>query len=250
MDRRVLVIGAGGGLGSQISVSLKDCGWRVSGCGRNVPNAVADVFEEFVQVDLGAEDAVEKLISSLPSTEYRLVVMNAVDYGPKGCDDPELADMERVFRVNALNPYRLLRGLVNEIPLTVQCSIVVVNSDAIFGANRTSGTYAASKAALRVFTSALADVCRGTNVSVATLLLGPLKDSKKMEMIRETARRLGRAEEDVIRMFLSRTNSYFVIDDLIDLRACVRSIEYLAAVGSAGNGMLCRLDGGAAGSLV
>lgn len=250
MGRRALVIGAGGGLGSRLTARLLDNGWEVTGSGRRPPEEAVPGLDAYLRVDLAEADAVGRLMAALPHKGFDLVVHNAADYGPRGRDDLELAELEPLFRTNALTPYLFLRELLGALPPGRQCTCVVVNSDAVYGADRTSGAYAASKAALRVLTSALSDSCRGRNVSVCTLLLGPLADPRKVELLRQAAERRGVEEGEMVRTFLRRSNSFYVIDELIDLEACVRSVEYLSELGPAGNGMLCRLDGGSAGSLV
>jgi hypothetical protein len=51
-------------------------------------------------------------------------------------------------------------------------------------------------------------------------------------------------------MFLRKSNPDLVIDEFIDFESCYRSVVYLTELGAIANGMLCRLDGGSAGSLV
>lgn len=113
-----------------------------------------------------------------------------------------------------------------------------------------TGEYGASKAALRVLTSALAASCRGRNASVSTLLLGPLWDAKRAADIGRVAAKRGVPVADVTRLFLRRSNSDLVIDFFIDLESCYRSLRYLVDLGRVANGTVCRLDGGSAGSLI
>jgi short-subunit dehydrogenase len=161
-----------------------------------------------------------------------------------------LAELEDTFRVNALAPYLLTFHLLDTAPNDQFSCCIVVNSEAIFAANRQSAPYAASKAALRVLTAGLADECRSRNAAVATLLLGPLSDARKRAELQAVANKRGLSAEEVTRVFLRRSNPSLVIDSLIDYASCLKSVQYIAGLGPIANGMVCRLDGQSAGSLI
>ncbi|MFK0017403.1 SDR family NAD(P)-dependent oxidoreductase [Streptomyces sp. NPDC091027] len=238
------MVGGSRGLGAHLAARLGEHGWRVTATGRR-PRSETHLTEStaYTQLDLAAPTAVEELSALLSSLHPRLIVYNAAAYPTA---EPDLAECERVFRVNALVPHQALAGYLPH----AACTCVLINSDSIYHANRHSGVYAASKAALRVLASALADRCRGSRGSAATLLLGPLADDRKEEQFERIAQRQRMSTEDVAQAFLRRANPSYVVDSLIELDACVRSVEYLVELGAHANGMLCRLDGGSAGSLL
>jgi NAD(P)-dependent dehydrogenase (short-subunit alcohol dehydrogenase family) len=159
-------------------------------------------------------------------------------------------DLERMFRINAFAFYIAIRAYCARPHLAPFCSCVVVNSDSIYHAGDQTGAYAASKAALRVLTASLADSCRTTNASVATLLLGPLADTAKRAHLAALAQKRAVTEEALTREYLRRSNPFLVIEQLIDLDACYESVRHMVALGKTANGMLCKLDGGSSGSLV
>jgi NAD(P)-dependent dehydrogenase (short-subunit alcohol dehydrogenase family) len=250
--KRALVVGASQSLGAHVAALLATTGWSVRGTGRRPADQVpgVDAFE-YVHLDLADVADVDRFLADADGAGYDLVVHNAVRYGGVyGTAMPEFDELETAFRVNTLAPYRLLHGLLEAQPADRFCSCVVVNSDAIFHATRHTACYAATKAALRVLTTALADMFRAANVSVATLLLGPLPDPRKLADLEQVARRRGVGIDEVTRLFLRRSNPSYVIEELIDFETCFRSIECLAGLGRSANGMMCRLDGGSAGSLV
>lgn len=249
--KNAVVIGASQGLGRYLATRLAEVGWGVTGIGRRPSEDVGrDLNFEYVQADLSDTATLDLLSGLLGEKRPDLIVHNAVTYGELRKPDPTLNDLEALFRVNTLLPYSLLLGYLSTIPQNEFTSCIVVNSDSIYHANRHSGVYAASKAALRVLTTALADVCQSRNASVSTLLLGPLADEKKIDEFRRIAERKGVSEEEIMRLFLKKSNPSFVIDSLIDLEPCFQSILYIANLGRVANGMLCKLDGGSSGSLV
>lgn len=249
--RNVLIIGASNGMGAHLAARFAEEGCPVVGTGsRPQEDGTAEGLAEYVRLDLSDPDASAHLLERLQGTAPELVVHNAVSYGPLGESDLTLEELETLFRINCLAPYRLLRDLLSATPQQRFCSFVVVNSDSIYRANEQSGAYAASKAALRVLTTALADACKSRNASASTLLLGPLADPRKTEELRLVAERRGVSEDDIVKAFLRKSNPSYVIDSLIDFESCFRSVQYIAGLGRSANGMLCKLDGGSSGSLV
>jgi NAD(P)-dependent dehydrogenase (short-subunit alcohol dehydrogenase family) len=249
-QRRALVTGASAGLGAHLATRLAEDGWRVLGLGRRRAAEVSAVpGVDYVSLDLSAPDAASAVGARLDDVPD-LVVHNAVSYPVRSGGVSEPAELEAVFRVNALLPYRLTADLLVRKPDEQFCSVVMVNSESMFHADATSGEYGASKAALRVLTSALATSCRGRNASVSTLLLGPLGTPARQADIGRAAEKRGVPVADVTRLFLRRSNPDMVIDFFIDLESCYRSLRYLVDLGRVANGTVCRLDGGSAGSLI
>ncbi|WP_326782480.1 SDR family oxidoreductase [Streptomyces longwoodensis] len=250
--KRALVIGASRSLGIHLASTLAANGWKVVGTGRRPADEVpqADTFD-YVRLDLSRADEVRRFMAETGAGGYDLIVHNAVTYGSvQGNPVPGLDELETMFRVNTLVPYQMLHRLLSAQPADRFCSCVVINSDAIYHANKNSAPYAATKAALRVLTTSLADTFRSTPASVATLVLGPLPDPKKLEDFEKVSQRHGLSVDDVTRTYLRKSNPSYVIDRLIDFESCYRSVEYLAGLGPSANGMVCRLDGGSAGSLI
>jgi len=246
------IIGASAGLGRYLAERLANDGWAVFGIGRR-PLDPSGVRFEYQQLDLSSLSDLEVLRGRLDALEPELVVCSAVVYGAEARaagGEAEIDDLERLFRINALAPYNLMLHYLGNDTEAKHRSCVMVNVDSIYHASRQTGVYAASKAALRVLTTALAHNCKSRNASVSTLLLGPLADEKKLNEFRAIAVRKGLSEQDVIHVFLERPNPAFVMDTLIDLEPCYRSIMHMASIGRTGNGMMCRIDGGLAGSLI
>ncbi|MFC5642409.1 SDR family oxidoreductase [Kitasatospora cinereorecta] len=248
--KRAFVTGTSHGLGARLATRLAEDGWQVTGLGRRPRSETALPPEvRYLQADLSDPKALDELPALIGETPD-LIVHNAVSYPPRDVSALTLDELEGIFRVNSLVPYRLTLDLLAAKPPERFCSVVVVNSESIYHADFASGVYAASKAALRVLTTSLADHCRSRNAAVATLLLGPLADPGKVADLRAVAERRGVTEAEITRLFLRKSNPDLVIEQLIDFDACVRSVRYIADLGTTANGMMCKLDGGSSGSLV
>ncbi|MBC6446012.1 SDR family NAD(P)-dependent oxidoreductase [Actinokineospora xionganensis] len=248
--KRAFVTGVSKGLGAHLASCLAKDGWQVTGVGRR-PRESAEVSAavDYLQADLSSAEVIGGLVAKMDAVPD-LVVHNAVTYPDRAAGRPELDTIETTMRVNALAPYELTLDLLAAKPDDQFCSVVVINSESVYHADADSAVYAASKAALRVLTGGLAAACRSTNAAVSTLMLGPLGDANKVEEIRRIAEKRGATPAEITRLFLRRSNPDLVIDDFIDFDACYLSLRYLAELGAVANGMLCRLDGGSAGTLV
>lgn len=273
-----LVTGAGGGLGGYLARRLAEDGWAVTGVLRpagppadgapaepasgdqrapgDAPASGAEPASAevpppgvtLVRADLATDAGLAALLAACP-VPPRLLVHCAVSY-PTAVADLAPADLDAVFRVNAVAPYELSRRLLARTDADTPMTVVCVNSEAMYRADDRSGVYGASKAALRVLTTALAAGCRGTGNAVASLVLGPLATPRRMAELAGLAVKHGRAVPELAALALRKTNPDLVLTHFIELESCHRSVTYVAGLGPTANGMVCRLDGGSAGSLI
>jgi NAD(P)-dependent dehydrogenase (short-subunit alcohol dehydrogenase family) len=246
--KQAMIIGASVGLGRYLAAGLAQQGWRVVGVSRRAGESAEFGFE-YVRADLSIWADIDRLKQHLASDPPDLVVFNAVMYAssPAGHETPD--ELETLFRVNTVAPYTLLHDYLRAAGGTLR-TCVVVNSDAIYHASLQSGAYAATKAALRVLTTVLAQASKSRNAAVATLLLGPLADERKLSEFKKIAKKQGIDEGAVTKIFLERSNPAFVVDALIPYEACLESVKYIVSLGRVANGLLCKLDGGSSGSLI
>lgn len=240
-----LITGATSGLGAHAAATHVARGGSVVAIGRKPPDDPAvPTGVEYIQADLADPDAPKRIVARL-ARRPSLILHSAVSYPSAE------TELETLFQINTFAPVRLTRAVLAkhydaDAPV---CSVVTVNSEAISNADAASGPYAASKAALRVMAAALAHEARDVNAAVATLMLGPLANSYKREELARVAARKGIEVAAVTRLFLRKSNPNLVIDDLLEFDQCLMCIDAIKALGRAANGMVCRLDGGAGGSL-
>lgn len=249
--RKGMVIGASHGWGAHLARRLVEEGWDVTAVGRRPKPDLPDTDAlRYVRADLATADGYGTVERELREQAPALVVYNAVSYGPRDATLPPLEELEATFRLNTLVPYHLLLNHVEKRSSTDFCTYVVTNSDSIYHANKYSGIYAASKAALRVLTTALASACQSHNAAAATLLLGPLADEENFAKLQEIADRTGADLKAVTRRYLARSNQAYVINSFLSYESCVKNVLTIADLGRDANGMLCKVDGGSSGSLV
>lgn len=249
--KRCLITGATNGLGQFCAAALAEDGWDVIAQGRrSAEDAQMPSSIQYFSADFSSEAETTKFANDIQGCPD-LVVHCGVTYPPATSNIvPEDLEVSRIFNVNTFAPIRISEVLLQNKPDMKAATFIFVNSEAMFSSDASSGVYAASKAALRVLTASFADRCRGKSAASSTLLLGPLGSQKKRDELKIIADKHGLSIEELTKRFLSKSNPNLMIDGFIEHDLCLKSILYMESLGQAANGMMCRLDGGSAGSLI
>ena len=152
-DARILVTGAGGGLGRPIVRLLTRAGARVVLSGRDVSTLEG---AHAVAADLRLPGEPERLVAEavdhLGGLDGLVHAAGVVAFGPGVEADDELLD--ELFLADTLGPIRLLRAAVPQI--TTGGFAVVVSAVVAERPQPGMAAYSAAKAALSSFTQALA----------------------------------------------------------------------------------------------
>ncbi len=229
--RRTLILtGASRGIGHATVRRFEQDNWRVITCSRhafpeNCPWPAGE--EDHIQVDLADPDntsaAIAEMKKRLKANGSRLdALINNAAISPKqengarmGALDMDMADWEKVFRVNFFAPIMLAKGLVFEL---AKARGAVVNVTSIAGSRVhpfAGSAYATSKAALAGLTREMAHDFGPLGVRVNAIAPGEIDTSilspgteKIVEQI--PLRRLGTPEEvaNIIHVLCTDTGSY------------------------------------------
>lgn len=168
-DRRCLVAGATGALGSALASGLVAAGARVGLAGRDADRLAAlstELGAPAAPLDLLAagspEACVERLRSDLGGLDLLVLATGAVAFGP--AEGLGAATEQELFAVNALGPMRLIAAALPHLGRGAS----VVALSAIVAEHPTAGmaAYSASKAALSAYLVALRRERRRDGLSV------------------------------------------------------------------------------------
>jgi NAD(P)-dependent dehydrogenase (short-subunit alcohol dehydrogenase family) len=169
-----LITGASRGLGAALARELGQAGARLVLVGRHeapleaVAREVRDAGGEAhaLVADLGDKEAIHRIAGAAAALvgPIDLLVHNASTLGPVPLPlllDTECEELEQVFAVNVVGPFRLTKAIAGSMVLRGRGLVVHLSSDAATSAYPRWGAYSASKAALdhlsRIWAAELAE---------------------------------------------------------------------------------------------
>jgi 3-oxoacyl-[acyl-carrier protein] reductase len=220
-DRVTLITGATGYLGRALARGFADAGANLFLTARS-EDALKEFNANVFAADLTDDTAAVRVVEWVMETAGRIdtLVINAgtlADGLVAGLTDDELS---RVYEVNLLSAFRLLRGTLKPMILNRSGTIVVVSSTAAQRPGAGQAAYASSKAALEslVRVTARETATRGIRINaVAPGLLAGGMSARILDDHMDQARALipmrrpGQAEEVVpVVLFLASPMSSYV----------------------------------------
>lgn len=257
-----VVTGGSRGLGAATALALARAGHDLVVTYRSDRDAALGVAGQVGA--LGRECAVEQLalddlaavdaFAQSTSTARRpaVLVNNAGEPFPEALGDVDLADAERLLRVNTLAPLALVRGLAAALGSHERSGAVVnVSSVVARGGSHGSSVYAASKAALHGLTRTLA-VELAPRIRVNAVLPGVFATDLNAAALADEARaraareliplgRVGDADEcAAVVAFLASEAASYVTGTMLPIDGGV-----LARLALPGRGRAPEADGGA-----
>jgi 3-oxoacyl-[acyl-carrier protein] reductase len=220
-DHVALITGATGYLGQALARGFGGAGARLFLTGRK-EEALAELGKELaartLAVDLTAEGAAEHVVEEAGRIDMLIINAGTLADGlVAGLTDDDLA---RVYELNVMAAFRMLRATLKSMILNRSGNIVVVSSTAAQRPGVGQAAYASSKAALEalVKTTARETATRGIRVNAVApgLLAGGMSTrilDDHMDQARASIpmRRPGEAEEVVpVALFLASPMSSYV----------------------------------------
>lgn len=151
--RRAIVTGHKGGIGAAIVTTLQGVGAEVHGFDlpdidladlQGAQAAVADIRARFGPIDILVNNAGITALASLL--------------------DADLAESERIFKVNVLAPMALIQAVLPDMIAARRGAVVNIASDQAFIGKRVIAAYGASKAAIAQLTKSAALDWAGHNI--------------------------------------------------------------------------------------
>ena len=119
----VVVTGAAGYIGGEISLLLKDAGHTVIGIDRRAcPKHLASVFDQFVQADFDSDKSYTKIIETRPGTVIHCAGTSLVG--------PSMSHPSDYYQNNVVKTLNLLNIMRNALPRT---RLIFSSSAAVYG---------------------------------------------------------------------------------------------------------------------
>lgn len=246
-----LVTASSGGIGKEIAIALAREKARVIINGRspaNVEMAIADIRRavpdaklEALASDNGTAEGTEETIRRFP--ELDILVNNLGVYEAVSFFDETDESWQRLFEVNIMSGVRLARHYLKAMLEKRHGRIVFIASEAAISPSPEMAHYSATKTMQLSLSRSLAELTKGTCVTVNTVMPGSTRTEGVAKFVQDLFPDLPLAEAE--RCFMRKNRPTSLIERLIDPREIASLVTYVSSpVASAINGAALRVDGG------
>lgn len=246
-----LVTASSGGIGLEIARSLAAEGARVVVNGRtqaSVDTAAADIRASHPDADLvplaadnGTAEGAAATIAALPSVD--ILVSNLGIYEAVGFFDETDEAWQRLFEVNIMSGVRLARHYLRGMLDRGTGRIVFISSESGVSPAPEMAHYSATKTMQLSISRSLAELTKGTRVTVNSVLPGPTRTPGVEAFIAGIYP--GMSQADAERRFIAENRPTSLIGRLIDPKEIGDTVAFVCSErASAINGSCIRAEGG------
>ena len=246
-----LVTASTGGIGKEIAESLAREGATVIVNGRtagSVDAALADIRQhvpgaklERLAADNGTAAGTEETIQRFPQVDIlinNLGIYEAVDF----FEETDEA-WQRLFEVNVLSGVRLARHYLKAMLAGKSGRIIFIASEAAISPSPEMAHYSATKTMQLSLSRSLAELTKGTAVTVNTVMPGSTKTEGVAKFVQEIFP--GLPPEEAERRFMQQNRPTSLLVRLIEPREIANFVNFVSSSrSSAINGAALRADGG------
>jgi 3-oxoacyl-[acyl-carrier protein] reductase len=249
--QRALVTASSNGIGLEIARALAAEGAQVVINGRSqrsVDAGIASIRAGLPQAaltalvaDNGTADGCAKTIAELPAVD--ILVNNLGIYEAVGFFDESDADWQRLFDVNIMSGVRLARHYLAGMLARDRGRVVFISSESGISPAPEMAHYSATKTMQLGISRSLAELTKGTQVTVNAVLPGPTRTESVEAFIRNVFPDLSPA--DAQRRFMEENRPSSLIARLIDPAEIGAVVAFIASARAAViNGAAIRAEGG------
>jgi NAD(P)-dependent dehydrogenase (short-subunit alcohol dehydrogenase family) len=258
-DKTALVTGSTAGIGFAIAKQLLQEGATVYINGRTaervisaieqLQSAVPDASVLGVAADFSKVDEVNKLIAQIPSVD--ILVNNVSIFEPKAFTDISDADWLRFYEVNVLSGVRLSRHYFPGMLERNWGRIIFISSESAIHIPQEMIQYGMTKTAELAISRGLAELTKGTNVTVNAVLPGPTKSEGVEVFLESMGRQQNKPKETIEKEFFQSARPTSLLQRFASTDEIASLVTYLASpLSSATNGAALRVDGGVVKTIV
>lgn len=245
--KTALVTGGSAGIGLAIAKVLADEGVTVFVPGRSqgkldaalrdVPNAKAIV------ADPGTAEGADAVIAAVPTVD--ILVNNLGIYQAKPFAEIPDEDWLRLFEVNVLSGVRLSRHYFPQMLERNDGRVIFISSESGIMTPPEMIHYGVTKSSQLAISRGLAELTKGTRVTVNTVMPGPTKSEGIVEFLQSMASKKDATPEEAEKEFFEKHRQSSLLQRLIDDTEIANLVAFLASpLSAATNGAALRAEGG------
>lgn len=210
-----------------------------------LPDASIDGFA----VDFGKKDEIDNLINQVPSVD--ILINNAGIFEPKAFVDIPDEDWFRFFEVNVMSGVRLARHYFPAMLANGWGRILFISSESALQIPDEMIHYGMTKTAQLAVARGLAELTKGTAVTVNSVLPGPTASEGVQDFVGGLAQHQNKTREQVEQDFFQSARPTSLLQRFATTDEVANMIVYLSSpLASATNGASIRVDGGVVKAIV
>jgi NAD(P)-dependent dehydrogenase (short-subunit alcohol dehydrogenase family) len=251
--KTALVTGSTSGIGHAVAKGLAAAGAdvvvngrteaRVEAAAAAIAKAVPSGKVRGVAADVSSAAGCAALIGTLP--EVDILVNNAGIFEPKGFFDIPDEDWNRFFEINVMSGVRLSRSYLPGMLKRNWGRIVFISSESALNIPKEMIHYGMTKTAQLAVSRGLAEMTRGTAVTVNSVLPGPTMSEGVETFVRDLARQSGESMEEAGARFVRQFRPTSLLQRFASVEEIANMVLYVASKeASATNGAALRAEGG------
>jgi len=258
-NKTAFVSGSTAGIGYAIAESLLKEGVKVIINGRSEERVSAAVKElekisdsesvSGIAADFSKADEVNSLIEQLP--EIDILVNNAGIFEPKAFEEITDEDWFRFFEVNVMSGIRLSRAVFSKMLKKNWGRIIFISSESAIFIPDEMIHYGMTKTAQLAVSRGLAELTKGTGVTVNSILPGPTKSKGVGGFIEDLAKAGNLTVAEVETDFFKNMRPTSLIKRFLDVQEIANTVTYyVSPLASGTNGAAIRVEGGLVRSII
>jgi NAD(P)-dependent dehydrogenase (short-subunit alcohol dehydrogenase family) len=251
--KTALVTGSTAGIGHAIAKGLAASGATVVVNGRaqgKVDSAVAAISKALpgakvrgVAADVSTAAGCGALLEALPSVD--ILINNAGIFEPKGFFDIPDEDWSRFYEVNVMSGVRLSRAYMPGMLKRNWGRIVFISSESGLNIPKEMIHYGMTKTAQLAVARGLAELTRGTAVTVNSVLPGPTMSEGVETFVRDLAKQNGQSVEEAAARFVKQHRPTSLVERFASVEEIANMVVYVSSKeASVTNGAALRAEGG------
>ena len=251
--KTALVTGSTTGIGHAIARGLAAAGATVTVNGRTqakVDAAVASLTKAVPGAKIRGVAADVSTVAGCKTVmmvlmEVDILINNAGIFEPKGFFETPDEDWSRFFEVNVMSGVRLARAYLPGMLKRNWGRIVFISSESALNIPKEMIHYGVSKTSQLAVSRGLAEMTRGTAVTVNSVLPGPTMSEGVETFVKDLAKRNGQSVEEAASVFVKQFRPTSLLQRFATVEEIANMVVYVSSKeASATNGAALRAEGG------
>jgi NAD(P)-dependent dehydrogenase (short-subunit alcohol dehydrogenase family) len=248
-----IVTGSTGGIGLAIARGLAGAGASVVVNGRTqakadataaaIVKAIPGAQVRGVGADVSTAAGCASLVKAVPDAD--ILINNAGIFEPKGFFDIPDEDWGRFFEVNVMSGVRLSRAYMPGMLKRNWGRIVFISSESAINVPTEMIHYGMTKTAQLAISRGLAEMTKGTAVTVNSVLPGPTMSEGVEAFVKDLARQNGQSVDEAASQFVKQHRGTSLIQRFATVDEIANMVVYVSSREAAvTNGAALRAEGG------